>query len=83
MIDYKKMNCEDMKLFIFEWVILNPEAGSGIKYIRNLNKPDLTKVCLYIDGKLSRDEMMEVIITRQSYFKEISAKQRAKKKEEE
>ena len=83
MIDYKKMRCEDMKLFIFEWVILNPEAGSGIKYIRNLNKPDLTKVCLYIDGKLSRDEMMEVIIARQSYFKEISAKQRAKKKEEE
>jgi hypothetical protein len=83
MIDYKKMNCEDMKLFIFEWAILNPESGNGIKYIRNLSKQDLTKVCLYIDGKLNRDEMMEVIIARQNYFKEISAKQRAKKKEEE
>ena len=66
------MNCEDMKLFIFEWAILNPEAGKGIKYVRNLNKHDLTKVCLYIEGKLSRDEMMEVIIAKQEYFRQLA-----------
>ena len=66
------MNCEDMKLFIFEWTILNPEAGKGIKYVRNLNKQDLTKVCLYIEGKLSRDEMMEVILAKQEYFRQLA-----------
>jgi len=68
-----------MKLFILEWVALNPEAGSGIKYISNLNKADLIKVCLYINGKISKDVLMEVIIARQNYFKGIYAK----KKEEE
>ena len=72
MTDYKKMNCEDMKLFIFEWAILNPEAGKGIKYVRNLNKQDLTKVCLYIEGKLCRDEMMAVILAKQEYFRQLA-----------
>ena len=76
MTDYKKMNCEDMKLFIFEWAILNPEAGKGIKYVRNLNKQDLTKVCLYIEGKLSRDEMMEVILAKQEYFRKLARKRK-------
>jgi len=66
-----------MKLFILEWVALNPEAGSGIKYISNLNKADLIKVCLYINGKISKDVLMEVIIARQNYFKEIYAKKKA------
>ena len=66
------MNCEDMKLFIFEWAILNPEAGKGIKYVRNLNKQDLIKVCLYIEGKLSRDDMIEVIIAKQEYFRQLA-----------
>jgi len=65
-----------MKLFILEWVALNPEAGSGIKYISNLNKADLIKVCLYINGKISKDVLMEVIIARQNYFKEIYAKKK-------
>jgi hypothetical protein len=82
MIDYNKMRCEDMKLFIFEWVILNPEAGNGIKYIRNLTKSDLIKVCLYINGKMSKDVLMEVIIAKQNYFRETN-KQRAIKKKEE
>ena len=76
------MRCEDMKLFIFEWVILNPEAGNGIKYIRNLTKSDLIKVCLYINGKMSKDILMEVIIAKQNYFRETN-KQRAIKKKEE
>jgi hypothetical protein len=66
-----------MKLFILEWVALNPEAGSGIKYISNLNKAGLIKVCLYINGKISKDVLMEVIIARQNYFKEIYAKKKA------
>ena len=82
MIDYSKMRCEDMKLFIFEWVILNPKEGSGIKYIRNLNKSDLIKVCLYINGKISKDVLMEIIIAKQNYFRETN-KQRAIKKKEE
>jgi hypothetical protein len=76
MTDYKKMLCEDMKLFIFEWVILNPEEGKGIKYVRNLNKQELIKVCMYIDGKLSRDEMMEVIIAKQEHFRELARRRR-------
>jgi len=81
MIDYSKMRCEDMKMFIFEWVILNPEAGSGIKYIRNLNKSDLIKICLYINGKMSKDTILEVIIAKQNYFRE-KIKQRAIKNKE-
>ena len=76
MTDYKKMLCEDMKLFIFEWVILNPEVGKGIKYVRNLNKQELIKVCMYIDGKLSRDEMMEVITAKQEHFRELARRRR-------
>ena len=76
MTDYKKMLCEDMKLFIFEWVILNPEEGKGIKYVRNLNKQELTKVCMYIDGKLSRDEMMEVITAKQEHFRKLARRRR-------
>ena len=76
MTDYKKMLCEDMKLFIFEWVILNPEEGKGIKYVRNLNKQELIKVCMYIDGKLSRDEMMEVITAKQEHFRELARRRK-------
>jgi hypothetical protein len=82
MIDYSKMKCEDMKLFIFEWVILNPKEGSGIKYIRNLNKSDLIKVCLYINGKISKDVLIEVITARQNYFRETNKQRVIKKKEE-
>jgi len=77
MTNYGKMRCEDMRLFIFEWVILHPEEGKGIKYVRNLNKSDLKKVLLYIEGKMSKDELMEdVIIPIKFQFRE-TAKQRA------
>lgn len=76
MTDRGKKRCYDMKLFILEWLVLNPEAGSGIKYISNLNKADLIKVCLYINGKISKDVLMEVIIARQNYFKGIYAKKK-------
>jgi len=71
-----------MKLFILEWVILNPEAGSGIKYISNLNKSDLIKVCLHIEGKMSKDELMEdVIIPKKFEFRETAKERRNKMKE--
>jgi len=83
MTDYSNMRCEDIKLFIFEWIILHPDAGKGIKYVRNLNKQDLIKVCLYIDGKMSKDILMQdVIIPKRNYCKEI-AKQRSMKMKEE
>jgi hypothetical protein len=81
MVDYKKRNCEDMKLFVFEWVIQNPEAGKGIKYIRNLNKAELIKACLFIEGKLSKDVLMEeVIIPKKLYFSKTSKQRYLKKK---
>lgn len=72
-----------MKLFIFEWVILNPEAGKGIKYVRQLNKQELIKVILYIEGKLSKDVLMkEVIIPKKMYFSEIARIRHLKQKGE-
>lgn len=83
MIDYKNGICEEMKLFIFEWVILNPEAGKGIKYVRQLNKQELIKVILYIEGKLSKDVLMtEVIIPKKMYFSEIARIRQLKQKGE-
>ena len=83
MIDYKNGICEEMKLFIFEWVILNPEAGKGIKYVRQLNKQELIKVILYIEGKLSKDVLMkEVIIPKKMYFSEIARIRHLKQKGE-
>jgi hypothetical protein len=83
MTDYSRMRGEDMKLFVFEWVILHPEEGKGIKYIRNLNKAELRKACLFIDGKMSKEEFMEeVIFPKKLYFSE-TAKQRYLKKKED
>uniref|UniRef100_A0A6C0LC20 Uncharacterized protein n=1 Tax=viral metagenome TaxID=1070528 RepID=A0A6C0LC20_9ZZZZ len=76
MTDYSRMRGEDMKLFVFEWIILHPEEGKGIKYVRNLNKAELRKACLFIDGKMSKEEFMEeVIFPKKLYFSE-TAKQR-------
>ena len=77
------MKCEDMKLFVFEWVILNPKAGKGIKYVRQLNKQELIKVLLYVEGKLSKEVLMEeVIIPKKMYFSEIARIRLLKKKGE-
>lgn len=69
-----------MKLFIFEWIIKHPAEGKGIKYVRNLNKEELIKACLFIEGKITKEVLMEeVIIPKQEYFRK-SAQQRALKK---
>jgi hypothetical protein len=83
MTDYSKMKCEDMILFVFEWVILNPEAGKGIKYVRNLNKAELKKAILFIEGKLSKEVLMEeVIIPKKIHFSETARIRLLKKKGE-
>jgi hypothetical protein len=75
------MRCEDMKLFVFEWLILHPEEGKGIKYVRNLNKAELRKACLFIEGKISKEVFMEeVIIPKKMYFSETAKLRMLKKK---
>ena len=77
------MRGEDMKLFVFEWIILHPEEGKGIKYVRNLNKAELRKACLFIDGKMSKEEFMEeVIFPKKLYFSETAKLRMLKKKED-
>jgi hypothetical protein len=81
MIDYKKGICEDIKLFIFEWIIKHPAEGKGIKYVRNLNKEELIKACLFIEGKISKEVLMtEVIIPKQEYFRKSAKRRELKKK---
>ena len=81
MIDYKKGICEDMKLFIFEWIIKHPEEGKGIKYVRNLNKEELIKACLFIEGKITKEVLMtDVIIPKQEYFRKSAKRRELKKK---
>lgn len=78
------MRGEDMKLFVFEWLILHPEEGKGIKYVRNLNKAELRKACLFIEGKMSKEEFMEeVIFPKKLYFSEIAKLRILKKKGED
>ena len=31
-----KIRCYDMRLYLVEWVVLNPEAGREMKYIYNM-----------------------------------------------
>lgn len=83
MTDYSRMKGEDMKLFVFEWLILHPEEGKGIKYVRNLNKAELRKACLFIEGKMSKEEFMEeVIFPKKLYFSETAKLRMLKKKED-
>lgn len=78
------MRGEDMKLFVFEWLILHPEEGKGIKYVRNLNKAELRKACLFIEGKISKEVFMEeVIIPKKMYFSETAKQRYLKKKEDD
>lgn len=70
-----------MKLFIFEWIIKHPAEGKGIKYVRNLNKEELIKACLFIEGKITKEVLMtEVIIPKQEYFRKSAKRRELKKK---
>jgi hypothetical protein len=68
-----------MKLFLFEWVILNPKEGGCIKYIGNMNRAQLIKVCSYTENKLAKEELMELIIYMKEYLKEYRRKMKNKR----
>jgi hypothetical protein len=79
MPDYSKMKCYDMKLFLFEWVALNTEEGKYIKYIGNMNRAQLIKVCSYTENKLTKDELIELILYMKEYLKEYRRKMKNRK----
>ena len=78
MTDYSKMRCYDMRMYLFEWVSYNPEAG--IKYIHNMSKSQLIQMCLYTEDRLSKDELIDIINVVKNSLKEN--KKRLKNKKE-
>jgi len=79
MADYSKMKCYDMRMYLFEWVNNNPEIGSDIKYIHNMSKSQLIKVCLYTEEKISKSEMIETIVDAKNIMKENKKRMKDKK----
>ena len=79
MADYSKMKCYDMRMYLFEWVNNNPEGGSDIKYIHNMSKSQLIKVCLYTEEKISKSEMIETIVDAKNIMKENKKRMKDKK----
>jgi hypothetical protein len=79
MADYSKMKCYDMRLYLFEWVNNNPEVGSDIKYIHNMSKSQLIKVCLYTEEKISKSELIETIVDAKNIMKENKKRMKDKK----
>lgn len=81
MTDSGKKRCYDMRLYLVEWVVLNPEAGKEMKYIYNMNKSQLIKACLYTEGKLSKQELIDLINYVRNFLK--AAKARLKEQKEQ
>jgi hypothetical protein len=79
MADYSKMKCYDMRMYLFEWVNNNPEVGSDIKYIHNMSKSQLIKVCLYTEEKISKSELIETIVDAKNIMKEYKKRMKDKK----
>ena len=79
MADYNKMKCHDMRMYLFEWVNNNPKMGSDIKYIHNMSKSQLIKVCLYTEEKISKSEMIEIIVDAKNIMKENKKRMKDKK----
>jgi hypothetical protein len=79
MTDYSKMRCYDMRMYLFEWTSYNPEAG--IKYIHNMSKSQLIQMCLYTEDRLSKDELVNIMIDVKNSLKEN--KKRLKNKKED
>lgn len=79
MVDYSKMKCYDMRMYLFEWVNNNPELGSDIKYIHNMSKSQLIKVCLYTEEKVSKSELIETIVIAKNIMKENKKRMKDKK----
>jgi hypothetical protein len=81
MLDYSKMKCYDMRMYLLEWTVLNPKAGSDIKYIFNMSKSQLIKTCSYTEDKLSKEELIELMDNVKNLLK--NAKKRLKDKKEQ
>ena len=79
MVDYSKMRCYDMRMYLFEWVKNNPEEGRYIKYIHNMSKSQLSKVCLYTEEKISKSELIEIITIAKNIMKENKKRMKDKK----
>lgn len=81
MLDYSKMRCYDMRMYLLEWTVLNPKAGSDIKYIFKMSKSQLIKTCLYTEDKLSKEDLIELMDIVKNLLKD--AKKRLKDKKEQ
>lgn len=79
MANYSAMKCYDMRLYLFEWIKNNPEAGGDIKYIHNMSKSQLIRVCLYTEEKISKSELIETITIAKNIMKENKKRMKDKK----
>lgn len=78
----RKMRCYDMRLYLVEWVVLNPEAGKDMKYIYNMSKSQLMQACLYTEGKLSKQELIDLINYVRNFLKAAKARLKEQKEQE-
>lgn len=77
-----KMRCYDMRLYLVEWVVLNPEEGREMKYIYNMSKSQLMQACLYTEGKLSKQELIDLINYVRNFLKAAKARLKEQKEQE-
>jgi len=77
-----KRRCYDMRLYLVEWVVLNPEAGREMKYIYNMSKSQLIQACLYTEGKLSKQELIDLINYVRGFLKAAKARLKEQKEQE-
>ena len=78
----RKMRCYDMRLYLVEWVVLNPEEGREMKYIYNMSKSQLMQACLYTEGKLSKQELIDLINYVRGFLKAAKARLKEQKEQE-
>jgi len=62
MTNYGKMKCADMRIYIYDWIKNNPKEGKYIKYIQKMSKSQLTKICLYTETKINKQELVDIIL---------------------
>jgi hypothetical protein len=77
-----KRRCYDMRLYLVEWVVLNPEAGREMKYIYNMSKSQLIQACLYTEGKLTKQELIDLINYVRGFLKASKARLKEQKEQE-
>ena len=55
-----KRRCYDMRLYLVEWVVLNPEAGREMKYIYNMSEVKMLKNQVFVLSCRMNDVEVEV-----------------------